>query len=288
MRNFIIIALTFTVLILSGCSTSKVEVQEAIEVSAEKYENNATVEEEYSENENNNTEKSDENLTKELEEVNNEVVVDVNVTEQIEENISQKVDDNSTNTVDKVEQTYESSLSSFEKLFVNHSAYRYYLDGIKMLYEKNYKSAYEFAMKAKMIYDNTLEKENLAIALPYLPSYVRESSYSPKRIYYKMVKYRDYELKRLIVKAKLISPPIASIIINRTSTYVNIVIKNYGDLPLDDFEVLINDESIASFEKILPNEEKKVRVESSPILYELSFKEKYGFAPKSIMLDGDE
>lgn len=182
--------------------------------------------------------------------------------------------------------TQEASMSSFEKLFVNHSAYIYYEDSIKSLYKNDYKQAYSLAMKAKDIIDNTQEMDQF-IALPYMPSYMRETSFSPKRVYYKIVEYKPYHLKRLITKAKLISPPIASVVISRTSTSLGLKVKNYGDLPLDEFEVLVNDAVIASFDKILPNEEKYIRVESAPTLYELSFKEKYGFAPNSMMLSED-
>lgn len=191
-----------------------------------------------------------------------------------------------TDELESTDYTAEPVMSSFEKLFVNHSAYRYYQDSIKSLYINDYKTAYSLAMKAKEIIDNT-EDQDQFIALPYMPSYMRETAYSPKRVYYKIVEYKPYNLKRLITKAKLISPPIASVVINRTSTYMALTIKNYGDLPLDEFKVLINDEVVGSFDKILPNEEKYVRVEKAPTLYELAFKEKYGFAPDSMMLSED-
>lgn len=180
------------------------------------------------------------------------------------------------------------NMSEFEKLFINHSAHIYYIKAIDELQKANYKVAYENAMKAKVIFDNTNEGESQVIALPYMPSYIRESSYTPKRIYYKVVKPKPYELKRLITKTKLISPPVASVVLKRTSTYMEVITKNYGDLPLDEFEVLLNDESIVKYEKILPNEQKITRVELAPSLYEISFKEKYGFAPNSIMLSEGE
>ena len=187
-----------------------------------------------------------------------------------------------------IEDDKDKVFTAFEKLFVNHTAHIYYTTAINELYQSNYKAAYENAMKAKAIYDNTDDNVSQVIALPYMPSFIRESGYTPKRIYYKMVKPKSYELKRLITKIKLISPPIASVVLKRTSTYIDVIIRNYGDLPLDDFELLLNDESIAKYEKILPNEEKAFRIESSPILYELAFKEKYGFAPNSILLSEDE
>ncbi len=174
--------------------------------------------------------------------------------------------------------------SDFEKSFVYHSAYLFYSKGIEELYSGNYKNAYDYAMRARAIYEN--DKADY-IPLPYMPSYVRESAYTPKRIYYKMINYKQYELNRLITKIKLLSPPIPTVVFNRTSTYIDVTIRNFGDLPLDRFEVFLNDEKIALYEKILPHEEKIVRVESAPKLYEISFKEKYGFAPNSIMLSED-
>ena len=180
------------------------------------------------------------------------------------------------------------SISEFEKLFVHHSAYIYYNKAIDAMFQADYKTAYDYAMKAKEIYDNTDINDSQLIALPYMPSYIRESGYTPKRIYYKMLKAKPYELKRAITKIKLISPPIASVVIKRTSTSIEVIIKNYGDLPLDEFELLLNDEKLVSYEKILPNEQKVFRLDAAPQLYELSFKEKYGFAPKSILLSEDE
>ena len=176
------------------------------------------------------------------------------------------------------------SLSKFEKTFVNHTAYIAYQNGIKALYEGNYKDAYAYAMDAKKIYYIEDAKAYM-IPLPYMPSYIRESSYTPKRIYYKMLKHKPYELKRLIIKTKLLSPPITSVIVKRTSTYIDIIIRNYGDLPLDNFELLLNNESVAKYRKILPNEEKVYRYESAPQLHEIAFKEEYGFAPNSILMN---
>jgi len=191
-------------------------------------------------------------------------------------------------TIPMTEEVSEQDISPFEKLFVNHMAYLYYNKGIEALYKDNYKDAYNFAMKAKAIMDNTEDTKDLTIALPYMPNYVRESAYAPKRIYYKIIKYKPYELKRLITKAKLISPPLAAITLNKTSTYISLHIKNYGDLPLDDFEVLLNDKSIVKYDKILVGEEKTIRIDEAPVLYEIAFKEKYGFAPNSITLSEDQ
>lgn len=193
---------------------------------------------------------------------------------------SQTADINATQLQKKFE---SKTLSEFEKLFINHVAFNYYKSGITALYQGDYKAAYENAMKAQEIVDNT-DLNTTTIALPFMPSYIRETSYSPKRTYYKIVKQKEYKLKRLITKAKLISPPIASMVIHRTSTTIDIILRNHGDLPFDDFEVFVNEKPIALYEKLLPNEEKTIKIQKAPKLYEVSFKEKYGFAPKSFML----
>lgn len=225
----------------------------------------------------------------------NSTVVDVNISESAINNIiadvlnTTIVDVNiSIGDINSTIVDVKETMSEFEKLFINHTAYIYYSTSIKELYTANYKNAYENAMKAKAIYDNTDEESSQIIALPYMPSYIRESGFTAKRIYYKVIKANTYELRRLITKIKLISPPIATVVLKKTSTYIDVIIKNYGDLPLDGFEVLLNDEPIAKYDKILPNEEKVTRLEASPSLYEISFKEKYGFAPNSIMLSEDE
>ena len=216
----------------------------------------------------------------------NSSLADINTT-MLDANVTYTEDLNNTamdeNTTSVIESDGSKRLSEFEKLFVNHIAYNYYKAGVTALYEDNYKSAYENAMNAKDIVDNT-ELNTTTIALPFMPSFVRESSYAPKRTYYKIVKQKEYKLKRLVTKAKLISPPIASLVIHRTSTTIDIILRNHGDLPFDDFEVFVNDERIALYEKLLPNEEKTIKIEKAPKLYEVSFKEKYGFAPKSFML----
>lgn len=182
----------------------------------------------------------------------------------------------------------EEKLSSFETIFSNHVAYINYHEAILSLYNGDYKQAYQNAINAKSIFDNTNAEDKQFIALPYMPSYVREGPYGPKTIYYKIVNYYPYELKRLITKVKLVSPPIATVVINRGSTSITLSVKNFGDLPLDEFEVMLNDEQIAFFETILPNEEKSIRIEGAPKLYEVAFKEKYGFAPDSFILSEDE
>jgi hypothetical protein len=118
-----------------------------------------------------------------------------------------------------------------------------------------------------------------------MPSYLRESSYAPKKIYYKNIVYKSYEIERLITKIKLLSPPIPSVIIKRTSTYIDIIIRNYGDLPLDKFTLLIDGQSVIMYPKILPKEEKKFRLDKAPQIHELSFKETYGFAPDAIIVN---
>ena len=208
---------------------------------------------------------------------------------ELDNNTSISQDENMTlNIVDDSNNTQALVITPFESLFVNHMAYLYYNKGIQALYKGDYKTAYNFAMKAQAITDNTEQEKDLTIALPYLPNYVRESAYAPKRIYYKIIKYKPYELKRLITKTKLISPPIATISLNRTSTYISMHIKNFGDLPLDNFEVLLNDKLIAKYDKILVGEDKIIRINKAPILYEISFKEKYGFAPQNITLSEDQ
>ncbi len=210
-----------------------------------------------------------------------------------EDDNSSSLDDEDGLGVDVVEEGSEgtnknASMSEFEKLFVHHAAYIYYNKAIDAMFQADYKTAYDYAMSAQKIYDNTDLNGSQVIALPYMPSYIRESAYAPKRIYYKMVKPKPYELRRVITKIKLISPPIASVVVKRTSTYVEIITKNYGDLPLDRFELFLNDEKLVSYEKILPNEQKVFHLDGAPQLYELSFKEKYGFAPKSILLSEGE
>ena len=222
------------------------------------------------------------------------VVADINLTNDANEtllvedsNITIVEDINST-LIEDANLTNESEESTkigkFEETFVNHTAYISYQNAIKTMYEGNYKDAYAHAMNARKIFYAGDAKEQI-IPIPYMPSYVRESAYSPKRIYYKLLKYKQYELRRVITKIKLMSPPIATVILKRTSTYIDIIVRNYGDLPLDDFEILLNNQSMVKYEKILPNEEKIYKYESAPALHEISFKEEFGFAPNSIMLN---
>jgi len=212
----------------------------------------------------------------------NTTALDKNVSTQIDMSEDENIEDDQ--MISQEPEIQKESLSEFEKLFVNHIAYNYYKTAIKALYQDDYKSAYENAMNAKDIVDNT-DLNITTIALPFMPSFMRESSYSPKRTYYKIIKEKEYELKRLITKVKLISPPIASVVIHRSSTTIDVILRNHGDLPFDKFEVLVNEKPIALFNKLLPNEEQTIRIEKAPKLYEVSFKEKYGFAPKSFVLD---
>ncbi|SFV75279.1 hypothetical protein MNB_SM-3-7 [hydrothermal vent metagenome] len=176
----------------------------------------------------------------------------------------------------------ETKMTQFQKLFVNHIAYRDYQKAIDEMYKKEYKKAYSYAMHAKSIYP---QNKRSLIALAYMPSYLRESAYEPKKIYYKIVIYKQYELDRLVTKIKLLSPPIPSVIVKRTSTYMDIIIRNYGDLPLDEFALVIDGKKVITYNKILPNEEKVYRYESAPIMHEIGFNERYGFAPKSIVIN---
>jgi len=176
----------------------------------------------------------------------------------------------------------DTTMSKFEKLFLNHLAYRDYKDAIKAMYKKDHKKAYKLAINAKKIYS---QDDTSLIPLPYMPSFLRESAYSAKRIYYKTVIHKEYELQRLITKIKLLSPPIPAVVIKRTSTYIDIIVKNYGDLPLDDFEILLDSQSVVKYSKILPMEEKVYRYEKAPILHEIAFKEAYGFAPQTILMN---
>ncbi len=211
------------------------------------------------------------------------IAKDINLTQDV--NLTQ--DSNSTEkglfSSFKNPENNETKISKFEKTFVNHTAYISYQNAIKTMYEGNYKDAYTHAMSAKKIFYISDEKEQI-IPIPYMPSYVRESAYGPKRIYYKLLKYKQYELKRVITKIKLMSPPIATVILKRTSTYIDIIIRNYGDLPLDEFELFLDNKSMVKYTQILPNEEKVYRYDSAPVLHEISFKEEFGFAPNSIML----
>lgn len=170
--------------------------------------------------------------------------------------------------------------TKFEKSFVNHIAYNHYEKAVKLMFNKQHKLAYEEAIKAKDIYDNTTSKEKL-IDLPYIPGYLRESAQTPSRIYYKIIKQNEYQINRLIRKIKLLNPPIPMVIINKTSTYIEIKVTNYGDTPLDKFAVEVNYETLKVFNKIYPKKTKIFRVNKSVNIEQLSFKEEYGFAPKT-------
>jgi hypothetical protein len=77
-------------------------------------------------------------------------------------------------------------------------------------------------------------------------------------------------------------------VIKKRSTSTDIIIRNYGDLPLDNFKILINSKEVVSFDKINPNEEKTYTYDFSGKIYEVSFKEEYGFGADSIMINEEE
>jgi len=192
-------------------------------------------------------------------------------TEKIQstENIVDSAESNSTARV----------FSKFEKTFIYHIAYNHYRKAINLMYAKDHKGAYEEAMKAKEIYKNN--DQNL-IHLPYIPGYVRESAQTPRRIFYKIIEKQNYELNRLIRKIKLLNPPIPLIRFNQTSTYIDVIVTNVGDTPFDNLSVEINYEPVTTFEKINPNDTKRYRYNSVAKLENISFKEEFGFAPKTI------
>jgi len=192
------------------------------------------------------------------------------------------IDTNETNsTTTKIKPKKEKTYTLFQKMFVNHIAYNFYKEAITLLYDGNYKEAYTKAIKAKDTYDNTNKKEQI-IKLPYIPGFIRENAQAPRRLYYKIVKEQPYELKRLIRKIKLLSPPLAMVIIDKTSTYTDIKVTNIGDLPLDKFGIEINYEQVTTFDKIEPNETKTYRYNNSQPIEQITFSEEYGFNPEPI------
>jgi len=211
---------------------------------------------------------------------------DINTT--TENNVSVNQDSNTTlndinKTVEPKIQQKQKVYTLFEKTFVNHIAYNHYENAIKLMYQKKHKEAYAEAMKAKDVYDNIAKKEQ-TINLPYIPGYIRESAQTPRRTYYKIVKQKTYELKRLIRKIKLLDPPIPFVVLNQTSTYIDVTVTNFGDTPLDNLVVEINFEKAAVFDKINPKESKTVRFDKSMNIEQISFTEEYGFAPAQIDL----
>ena len=194
-------------------------------------------------------------------------------------------DENGTSLVEQSETVVPKT--QFEKSFPNHIAYKFYSKGVEALYRGDYKAAYSNAMKARAIYD-IKEGQLGVIPLPYLPGFVKETAYSPKRFYYKIVKFQPYELRKLIIKAKLISPPIASVVIKKRSTSTDVIVRNFGDLPLDGFKLFINDKEVVGYDKINPNEEKIYSYDSADKIYRLSFTEEYGFAPQSMTIAEEE
>ena len=190
--------------------------------------------------------------------------------------------------VNKDEEIIEGrTYSLFEKKFINHIAYNHYKNAIKLMYKKKHKEAYEEAIKAKKVYDNSLKEEQI-IALPYIPGYVRESAQTPRRTFYKIVEEHIYELTRLIRKIKLLNPPIPFIVLNQTSTYIDITVENFGDTPLDNLAIEVNYEKAATFEKIYPFKSKTIRFHKTMKIEQISFTEDYGFAPSIIEFDQEE
>jgi hypothetical protein len=174
--------------------------------------------------------------------------------------------------------------NKFEKLISNHIAYKHYIGAIKYLYDRNYTLAYDEANRAKSIYDNT-KSDIKTIKLPYAPAFIREGPFTPRRIIYEVIRKRDYELKRLIKKIKLLAPPIGYVTIYRGSTYVDIVVQNLGDLPLDQFSIILNGEVLKVFDKITPTQQKKYRYNGVVSIETIEFKEADGFAPEAFELN---
>lgn len=214
----------------------------------------------------------------------NEVLVENN--SSMENNSTEPMVIETNTTIEEVVSDVNTSsartYSKFEKTFINHSAYNHYKRAIDFMYANDHKNAYNEAISAKDIYDNT--KIGGDIQLPYIPGYVRENAQTPRRIYYKIVEDHNYELKRLIRKIKLLNPPIPLITYIQTSTYIDITVQNVGDIPLDKFVIEINYEKIKEFDKINPNQSLTYRYNSSSKIDSLSFTEEYGFAPEPIEL----
>ena len=171
-------------------------------------------------------------------------------------------------------------LSKFEKTFIYHVAYNHYKKAIDFMFAKNHKAAYNEAMAAKAIYDNGAKAKD--ITLPYIPGYIRENAQTPVRIYYKIFQTKNYELHRLIRKIKLLNPPIPMVVFRQTSTFVDIEVQNFGDLPLDKFGIEVNFEKAVVFEKVNPGESKTFRYNKAVELENIRFTEEFGFAPKDI------
>ncbi len=267
MKKIQIITLIIATLILGGCSSKKENLTPQTQALLE---DNAT--------------QSQLTSLATIEDDNTTVAADANTTTVEDTNTTQQVVEENNATVqndDKQVPQQNRTYTLFEKKFINHLAYNHYEKAIKLLYEKNNQEAYAEAMQAKEVYDNEL-KEEKTIELPYIPGYIRQSAQTPKRIYYKIVKKHIYELKRLIRKIKLLNPPIPFVVINKTSTYIEVSVKNYGDTPLDNLVVEINYEQVAVFAKINPGDTKTVRYNKTMDISQISFSEDYGFAPSPI------
>jgi hypothetical protein len=156
--------------------------------------------------------------------------------------------DNIDNT-DTIETNQEErTFTQFEKTFIYHTAYNHYKKAIDLMYKNNHKDAYTNAMIAKDIYDYNATKTN-EIILPHIPGYIRQSAQAPTKINYKIFETKNYELKRLIRKIKLLNPPIPLVVFAKTSTYIDITVENFGDLPLDNFTIFINGNKAHIFKK---------------------------------------
>ncbi len=206
-------------------------------------------------------------------------VAEVEVEEDIDIYEDSNISVDLNNTVE-VEESKERLYTKFEKTFTNHVAYNHYQKAIELMYEGDHKQAYNEAKAAKAVYDT--DEANQKIILPYIPGYIRESAQTPRRTYYKIVIEELYELKRLIRKIKLLNPPIPLVILSKTSTYIDVTVQNVGDTPLDNFVVEVNFEEAATFANIKPNESKTVRYNNTEVLEQISFREDYGFAYKTI------
>lgn len=224
-------------------------------------------------------------VTDEVEE-NTEVVSDSqesNETTQTQESVTEENNVSLEETTTSVSDEDKRKLSKFEKTFIYHVAYNHYKDAVKLLFEKDHKEAYRHAMAAKAIYDN--EAKGKEIVLPYIPGYIRESAQTPRRIYYKIFQTQNYELHRLVRKIKLLNPPIPMVVLKQTSTFVDIEVQNFGDLPLDKFSIEVNYEDATTFDKVNPGETKVYRYHRAVELENIRFGEEFGFAPKEITFE---
>ena len=180
------------------------------------------------------------------------------------------------------------SPQEYKKMLPNHQAYNYYKMSKYAFEKENYIVAYKYAIKAKSLYNN---KNSRSIKLPYLPDFLRESAFAPKRILYQFMDVKGYEVDRLIKKIKLLAPPVAFVTINRTGSSFIIMVKNMGKLPLDQFGVLINKKYNHMFNQIKPDESSSYTLNidlSTNSLDSILFSEEHGFVPKEIEFSKEE